>query len=94
VLKKESADEGWWEGENCVTGSVGVFPKNFMDQTPIAAPGAKSTAGNNTGPINRINKTVIMRDTKQTNKDVRRNIVSDMPVSTNKPVSTFLKNDQ
>lgn len=87
VLKKESADEGWWEGENISSGAVGVFPKNFMDQTAIAAPTSKSTAQASvaaaSGGINRINKTVIMRDTKQTDKQTRRNIVSDMPVSAN-----------
>ena len=55
-----------------------------MDQTPVAAPGSKSASSAATaGGINRINKTVVMRDTKQTDKQTRRNIVSEMPISTN-----------
>lgn len=29
ILTKESADEGWWNGENVTTGKKGVFPKKF-----------------------------------------------------------------
>ena len=76
MLKKESADEGWWEGENLTTNITGVFPKNFLDQAPIAAPG-------NAGPtaVGQRNKTVVMRETNPDKKQVRRNIQSEIPTS-------------
>lgn len=79
VIKKESADEGWWEGENCATGGVGVFPKNFLDQTPIPAPGAKASPAMHQGRT----KTVVMRGLSPTDRSARRNIVSEIPTSTN-----------
>jgi len=85
VYNKKSADEGWWEGENLSDSKVGVFPKNFLDQSPVPAPGSApaTSVPANPGVLSNRTKTVVMRDTKPEDKTTRRNIVSEMPISTN-----------
>merc|ERR1719259_445252 len=43
IISKNTADDGWWEGE--VNGKKGVFPKNFIETTPSAPPSATSSGG-------------------------------------------------
>ena len=64
---------------------VGVFPKNFLDQSPVPAPGSTpaTSVPANPGVLSNRTKTVVLRDTKPEDKTTRRNIVSEMPISTN-----------
>jgi hypothetical protein len=92
ILKKESADEGWWEGENMTSGSVGVFPKNFLEPAPVkAAVGGAAKAAIQQAPTGRT-KTVVMRPKDAVDKQTRRNIVSEMPISSNMMDNGAVKN--
>ena len=63
------------------SGSVGVFPKNFLEPAPVkAAVGSAAKAAIQQAPTGRT-KTVVMRPKDAVDKQTRRNIVSEMPIS-------------
>ena len=37
ITEKNLDDEGWFRGECCLTGAVGVFPDNFVEELPDMA---------------------------------------------------------
>jgi len=42
-------DEGWWQGENS-KGEVGLFPSNYVELIPSAAPAAPAAPANEAKP--------------------------------------------
>ena len=63
------------------SGSVGVFPKNFLEPTAVKAPASNAAkTATQQAPTGRT-KTVVMRPKDQIDKQTRRNIVSEMPIS-------------
>ena len=57
IIDKHLEDEGWWRGESIVTGRVGVFPDNFVEEIleSLSSAATESTLSTSGVPVTVVN---------------------------------------
>lgn len=85
IISKNTADDGWWEGE--ANGRKGVFPKNFVESTPTQKPtvGLSSPSSDFTKK-QKSAQSVIIRQKDQVHKAQTRP-VSELPSNIAKDIN-------
>ncbi|XP_047454190.1 SH3 domain-containing protein 21 [Mugil cephalus] len=85
ILRKETEDEGWWEGE--LNGRCGIFPDNFVmvvppidsvlsgttNQPPVRSGSKKISDKTEASEMEKVGPAKLMKDDKPEPKDMRSN---------------------